>query len=59
MSKAAAGVAARAGFTPETNPWACLLLGYVAFGLPRIAEEIRLTRLAYIEAQRRKGEASA
>ena len=47
MSEAATGVVESYGvaLSPKTNPWACLALGYVAFGFPRVAEEIRLLRL--------------
>lgn len=47
MSEAAGAVAARHGFVlnPQTNPWGCLVLGYLGFGLPRLVEELRLLRL--------------
>lgn len=47
MSEAAGEVAAQHGLVlnPKTNPWGCLLLGFVGFGLPRLIEEIKLLRV--------------
>jgi hypothetical protein len=32
------------GLSPRTNPWACLTIGVVGYGLPRLLEELRLLR---------------
>lgn len=56
MSEAAGAVAAQHGLllNPQTNPWGCLVLGYVGFGLPRLVEEIRLLRLEMAKRNKEK-----
>lgn len=48
LSEAAEGVAESygVGLSAKANPWSCLILGVVGFGLPRLVEEMRLMRLA-------------
>jgi hypothetical protein len=56
LSEAAGAVAAKHGLVlnPQTNPWGCLALGIVGFGLPRLIEEIRLLRAEMEKREKQK-----
>jgi hypothetical protein len=59
MSEAVEGVVNSYGvdLDAKSNPWSCLVLGLVGFGVPRLVKELSLIRVELAEQNKRKSEA--